>query len=276
LLVSENGMISTGIRLENPYESGYTTGYGLFETILITRGKPLFLKEHYDRMKKSLHIMKLPALPDLELVVKWCEDYICALLQENCIIEFYGKLRINWVKSSSTSAVMHIYGEAFSYPIDWYEHGIKSTFSKDIYYSGSKLDKIKTLSYAENIIEKSNAMEDGYPEIVRVNEAGMICEGVFSNVFWITNNVLYTPALETGALPGIVRHWVLEFAKESGIECIEKAYGRSKINKADAIFFTNSLMGIMPVNEFENRKISTLDDTIYKLISSKYAILLEM
>lgn len=275
MLISENGIIHyDGIKLENPFKSGYTTGYGLFETLYVNKGEPLFLEEHYKRMKRSIHLMKLPAMPEYNIVVKWCNNYICALIKENCVSEFSGKLRINWVKSDGQSADLHIYGEAFSYPINWYKKGIRSGFSKDICYSGSKLDKIKTLSYAENIIGKSNAMEDGYQEAIRINRADEICEGTFSNVFWTSGNALYTPTIETGALPGIVRQWVIKTAIENEIEVVEKAFGKSVLNKVDSIFFTNSLMGIMPVSVFEHREIKTLDDNIYKLLSRKYKNLL--
>ena len=276
MIVSENGVIrKDGIRLENPFESGYTTGYGIFETVCVNKGEPLFLQEHYNRMKISLPKLKLPDLPEYTTVREWCSEYFKELSIESGIKSFSGKLRINWVKRGSLSADMHIYGDIFSYPREWYENGICSCFSKDIYFTGSKLDSTKTLSYAENIVEKSNAMENGYQEVLRLNQDGVVCEGTMSNVFWIKENILYTPALETGALPGIIRQWVIEKAQEEGIEIIEKICGKASLDEVDAIFFTNSLLGIMPVSLFENRRVETLEDETYMLFKDKYRKLLE-
>lgn len=276
MIVSENGVIrKDGIRLENPFESGYTTGYGIFETVYVNNGEPLFLQEHYNRMKKSLPALKLADLPEYTTVREWCDDYLKELSAGSGMKSFSGKLRINWVKRGNFNADMHIYGDTFSYPREWYENGISSCFSEDVYFSGSKLDSIKTLSYAENIVEKSNAMENGYQEALRLNSNGDICEGTVSNVFWVKANILCTPALDTGALPGIIRQWVIEKAQGDGIETIETTCGKASLDEVDVIFFTNSLMGIMPVSLFENRKIETLEDKTYLLLRDKYLKLLE-
>ena len=275
MLISENGVIhDKGIVIENPFESGYMTGNGLFETICVNKGKILFLKEHYTRMKNSLQKIKLPALPEFEMVSKWCEDYIEALSGEGDRFLFSGKLRMNWVKKGCCKGDLHIYGDAFSYPMEWYHSGIKAGYGKAVYFTGNMLDKIKSLSYAENIIRKTNAMEDGFQEAVRVNGEGELCEGSVSNIFWVIGRTLYTPSMDAGILPGIVRNWALKKAKEMGIDTSEIITGKATLDRVDAIFFTNSLMGIMPVSNFENRPIHTLENGIYRQLREEYLNLL--
>ena len=48
-----------------------------------------------------------------------------------------------------------------------------------------------------------------------------MAEGVTSNLFWIKNDILYTPSLETGILPGIIRAWVLDKASALNLDVRE-------------------------------------------------------
>jgi branched-subunit amino acid aminotransferase/4-amino-4-deoxychorismate lyase len=80
-----------------------------------------------------------------------------------------------------------------------------------------------------------------------------VTEGTKSNVFWIKDNVMYTPPLTANILPGITRKHVLEIAACLGIpyETPDKAYFQA-LKSADAAFITNTSCNI--------RALSHLDD----------------
>jgi len=279
LLISENGRIhGDGIRIENPFESGYTSGVGLFETILVHRGEPLFLEEHYHRMEGSISRVKLPPLPPCSQIRSWCREYIRALSQSDTVGEqgrFSGKLRLNYVKKNCLGADIHIYGEHFSYPMEWYRKGIRAAYSTQPFVAGSDLEGLKSISYLEHVLQRQRAMESGFQEVVLLSKAGVICEGTVSNVFWVEGDKLFTPSLDTGILPGVVRSWVIRKAKELGMEISETFSGAKALEKIVGMFFTGSLMGIMPVSEFEGKQIGTLENEIYKRLKSCYDELLD-
>ena len=43
-----------------------------------------------------------------------------------------------------------------------------------------------------------------------LSEDGYVAEGIVSNLFFVKNDTLYTPSLDTGILPGITRAHVIE------------------------------------------------------------------
>ena len=83
-------------------------------------------------------------------------------------------------------------------------------------------------------------------EAVRVNERGLITGGCMSNIFWLKDEVLYTPSLATGCLAGTTREFVLE-----NVECREVEVRIDEIEKSEAIFLTSAGVGIRQVNSFD-------------------------
>ncbi|MNW55121.1 Branched-chain-amino-acid aminotransferase [compost metagenome] len=90
-------------------------------------------------------------------------------------------------------------------------------------------------------------------EGLQLTRDGHVAEGIVSNVFWIRENVLYTPALSTGILPGITRAVVLEIATEQGIPFIETLAAWQDLLQADEIFLTGSVAELVPVTTLRDQ-----------------------
>lgn len=76
---------------------------------------------------------------------------------------------------------------------------------------------------------------------------GYIAEGIVSNIFYIKDDVLYTPDIKAGILPGITREMVLRLAPEAGLQAEQGFYRWEQLLAADEIFLTNSIQEIVPV-----------------------------
>ena len=70
-----------------------------------------------------------------------------------------------------------------------------------------------------------------------------------SNVFFVKNDTLCTPALTQCGVAGIMREIVLELAEKLGINTYVDDFTPADIFQADEVFLTNSLIGIWPVNK---------------------------
>jgi 4-amino-4-deoxychorismate lyase len=95
-------------------------------------------------------------------------------------------------------------------------------------------------------------------------------EGTFTNIFFVKNSVIYTPSLECGLLPGIIREKVINLANDLSIEIRINAYSAQDLLKADEIFITNSLMEIMPVSGLENRIFALESNSVTKILMSEF------
>ena len=61
-----------------------------------------------------------------------------------------------------------------------------------------------------NILEKRNALQEGFNGKIFQNSRGQICEGSVSNIFFVKNDRIYTPKLSWGLLPCIIRSVLME------------------------------------------------------------------
>ena len=83
----------------------------------------------------------------------------------------------------------------------------------------------------------------------------------------VVGDKIYTPKLFCGLLNGIVRQYIV-----SNYDVIEKEIDLEFLNNADEIFLTNSLFGIMPVNNLE-KKVFKSQEISKEILNSykKYA-----
>ena len=79
----------------------------------------------------------------------------------------------------------------------------------------------------------------GLTEIILCDAAGHVAEAGAAAIFWVKNNVLFTPALKTGCVAGVRRAQVLRAARAAGVECREGLFSREELLTADAAFTAN-------------------------------------
>jgi branched-subunit amino acid aminotransferase/4-amino-4-deoxychorismate lyase len=88
---------------------------------------------------------------------------------------------------------------------------------------------------------------------VMLNGAGELACAAAANLFWVSEGRLYTPALHCGVLDGIMRAVVLRQAELAGVTVIEAHEGAPALARAEAVFVTNSLIGVRAVSRFDGQ-----------------------
>lgn len=92
--------------------------------------------------------------------------------------------------------------------------------------------------------ERALASEEGYDEILMIDEEGQVREGGWTNVFFEKSGVLITPA--RGVLPGIARQTVLDAAARLEIPVEVRDVSADELSGMDAYFLTSSVRGMVP------------------------------
>ncbi|MDS0525738.1 aminotransferase class IV [Clostridium sp. SHJSY1] len=210
-------------------DEGSFFGKSIFETILWLKG-PIFLKEHIERLKTGLNVLKLKPLEEDELI-----KFLRGLEVKN-----------KGIKVMVTPLNIVITKRDITYKSEDYKRGFSLKLSNVKRNSSSCLTYIKSTCYIENILEKEKMKKLGFDDVLFLNERGFVTETSCSNIFIIKNERIITPKIENGLLGGIIRKWAIKNFKVQEEDILYE-----DLESADEVFITNSLMGIMKVNRID-------------------------
>lgn len=237
--------------LISPLSPGFMYGYGVFETIRVSNKQALFLDQHYTRMVQALSVLGLTCpYQETEL-----QPIIGKLLELNGVSEGFVKVVCSKPapkKQPHQEADILILTGTKTYKEE-YATGLKVCLADARRNEFSKLVGIKSMNYAENILEKEAAVRKGFDEAIFLNTHDHVSEGCVSNVFWVKDGIVHTPSLDCGILEGTARARVIKKCAELRIPVQEGTYNLDEFMRADEVFVTNALMDIMPVSLLEDR-----------------------
>jgi D-alanine transaminase len=111
---------------------------------------------------------------------------------------------------------------------------------------------IKSLNLLPNVLARQDAAQKGCTEAIFVDESGLITEGSHSAFFGILERKLQTAPLTANILPSITRRFVIEAARNIGLEVIEKSLTRRQAGHCDELFIAVTTKDIIPVIKFDD------------------------
>ena len=75
-----------------------------------------------------------------------------------------------------------------------------------------------------------------------------------TNIFWVKNEVVYTPPLSEGCIAGVMRRFVVEKIKEAGIPFREQTLPEDDLWQAEEIFLTNAIKRLKWVKNIDKKQ----------------------
>lgn len=244
---------------------GLWYGYGLFETVKVYRQRMCFFPEHLERLQAGCAALNLPPTVPPPLL----EKYAQAVLEKNNIVD--GAVRITYLKNN-TACDLLVTTRGNPYGQEDYERGFRLCFSGLKRNPHSPLVFIKSNNYLENILERNKAGQRGCQEAVFLNIYDAVCEGTISNLFFVKDKTVYTPAVDCGLLPGIARKKVMELLERLSIKLQVGAYQKEHLLGAEEIFLTNSLLDIMPVARLEDKQFDLAANSLTRKLMEQYKV----
>ncbi len=127
--------------------------------------------------------------------------------------------------------------------------------------------------YVNSSLAKVEALKAGYDEAIMLNTQGEVAEATGENVFVVTNGVLRTPPLSSGALEGITRHSIMTIARDLGYEVREEPLLRTDLYLADEAFLTGTAAELVPIREVDDREIGPPGEMTRKLQETYFAVI---
>lgn len=236
-------------------------GEGLFETLRVLDNKPCYPQLHWQRLQRAALFLQLPFELSSSL---WYDNLKQCItlnqLQDGGIkvILGAGNAPRGLVAKSKESRLVFT---AFNYRAD--NTAVKLGSAPWLRDSKNPIYQLKSINYLEAIIARRQAQLNGVDEVLFFNTEQCATDTTTANLFIIKNNQLFTPSLQNGLLPGIIRQRLLTLCQENNITYFECNLDKTSLREADAVFICNALQGIRPV--------SIIDNTVFKINHSLVA-----
>ncbi len=244
---------------------GLLLGDGIFETLPILKGTPIWWPEHRARLLTSAQ--RLGIVLEAATLDEITQQLSHINAQTNAI------LRLTVTRTVGGRGLMpakHSPGTPFAslapYPDSMAFDSlslITSTIRKN---EGSPTASLKSLNYLDHILASKEASDAGAGDALMLNNQGKVACATIANVFAIFGNNLITPPPQDGLLPGILRGKVLAHAPDIDCQATEQSLTLDDIKKADGVFLTNSLRIVRRVNQLDDKIYTpSEEDRIHKL-----------
>ena len=234
-------------------DRGLAYGDGLFETIAVSGGKLSLLERHLARLAEGCARLRIPL--DLPLV----RAELLAFSQElgagvaKLIVTRGDGLR-GYAAPQPPMPRRILQGSPRpSYPAENAERGVRLFPCATRLAEQPLLAGLKHLNRLEQVLARGEWQDAEHAEGLMLDVAGRVVEGVYSNLFLLKDGVLLTPDLSRCGVAGVMRGELLAQAELLGMQCEVRDISRAELLAADEVFLCNSLYGVWPVRELQDR-----------------------
>lgn len=243
---------------------GYNYGDGLFETMRVIQGEIVFWQDHYDRLTAGMNLLQMQ-IPDY-----WSKCYlqsqIINLIEENKLSSQPVRVKLNVHRDAAglySPNHHHIKYLIRTLPLSEAIYTQKNEpYSVEVFkthrIASGVLSNLKNTSKLINVLGSIYAEKNGFDNCLLLNEQGSVVEALNGNVFLIKDNYIKTPPLSDGSLAGITRKKIKELVEQTTFQIEQTSVSVADLLIADEIWITNSIVGIQPVTQYNQRSYKNI------------------
>ena len=232
---------------------GFLYGDGFFETIVLRNGHVFFLDAHLERALTALHVLQLPF--DKMWDITRLKALLLELWKKNGSPKEAVFKWMVWRNSEGLYSPSHTGDSHYLLELKAYrsapavkEQAYLATTVTNVPSIYSSFKRLSSLHYVMAGLEKNNRKAD---ELILSDQYGNLSEATSSGLFWIMNNTLFTPSLDTGCVEGVVRKSIFKWASASSVKIEETKAVISSLTE-EATIFTGNIAGLSLIGKLEN------------------------
>ncbi|WP_299760678.1 aminotransferase class IV [uncultured Pontibacter sp.] len=241
---------------------------GFFETAIVVNGVIRFWPEHLQRMREAATVLDLQ-LPDYFFQTAFKEQLLLLAQQENAIN--YARLKLKVWRS----------GEGLYTPqtnqVYWYatlqqaapapQAALHIGICQNVNTVCTPLSHFKGPNAQLYVLAGLEKKAHQHDDMLLLTQQGMIGELISSNIFWLKDNVLFTPGLTSGCVNGILRRNIIKWCTSQQIKVQEVLQNLDQLQHADAVFSAN-VTGIRGLASLNGTPLNQQNDFLKMLRSA--------
>ncbi|MFL2546147.1 MAG: aminotransferase class IV [Candidatus Rariloculaceae bacterium] len=256
-MTNVDGSISTTADARIPVmDRGFLYGDSIYEVFRTYDGVPLFYDEHWERFENSARLIHMQIGLTKEQMRQEIRQTVlltnAAALGRDVYVRYTvtrGEGPVDLFPSPSlTARYVVIVKELHDWPVEHYSAGVKLAIPDVLRNPSDALDpNIKGGNYLNNVLGVIQARELGADDCVMLNDAGLVTEASNSNVFFVIDGEMVTPAPTVGHLRGLTKIAVHEACRERDVATSERDISAEELAAATECFITSATREVMPV-----------------------------
>jgi branched-chain amino acid aminotransferase len=233
-------------------DRGFLYGDSVYEVLRTYAGIPWALDQHLKRLQGSAARIGLK-LPDPASIATEIDRTLQAAANPESyvrVIVTRGEGRFGLSPHLSDERRLIVIVKPLDLPpAELYERGLRVAVVAVRRNPPRALDPAaKTGNYLNSVLALGQAQRMGADDAVMLDLVGRVTELSSSNIFFIKDRIVVTPALALGLLEGVTRATVMEVARAQGLIVQEAFHGPEALAGADEVFVTSTLREVMPVS----------------------------
>jgi branched-chain amino acid aminotransferase len=262
-MTNVDGVISRTVDARIPVmDRGFLYGDSIYEVFRTYDGVPLFFDEHWTRFENSARLIHMPlGLTKAEMlqeIIQTVRLTNAAELGRDVYVRYTmtrGEGPVDLYPNPELSArFVIIVKELHDWKKELYSQGVRLAIPEVLRNPTNALDpNIKGGNYLNNILGVMQARALGADDCVMLNEGGLVTESSNSNVFFVIDDEIVTPADTVGNLRGLTKVAVHAACRERDVVTSEREIAADELARATECFITSATREVMPVAELRLR-----------------------
>ena len=260
-----NGVISDQVSV---LDRGLHYGDGVFETFVAINDQLQHWDAHMQRLTMGCKRLKIPT-PDANLLLKETQELLATqnnssetsdrststkLVKKNVvkIVVTRGVGARGYKPPTTTQVTRIVAAYPFpDYPERYYSEGVKLAVCETQLSCNPLLAGIKHLNRLEQVMAQDEWEDSAIVDGIMLNSDQHIIECTMSNIYWVTNNQLYTPDLSNCGVEGVTRANILKLAEELQLSITIGYFCMKDLLAADEVMISNSVFGVWPIRAID-------------------------
>ncbi len=240
----------------SPGQAGLMSGWGLFTTMRVVEGIPFAYERHWKRVSRDAERTHCPFPFSEETVLANLHEVLRAnRVREGCARIYVICNQIGYWRSDEEMPKADLL--ICSADLPPHREPVRLSLREHGRHAASPLAGVKVTSWLNNVWNLLEAQQDGYDEVVLLNERGEVAECTAANIFCVREGRVLTPPVSSGCLEGVTRGVVLDIGAGAGVEVEERTLRPLDLYSADGVFISSTNRNLIAVGEINGHEIPT-------------------
>jgi branched-subunit amino acid aminotransferase/4-amino-4-deoxychorismate lyase len=251
-LMLNGDLVSSDQAVVPALDRGLTHGLGLYETLKLVGGYPVFFDEHVTRLDKGLSQLGLPMPGERADLAR----QLVRLSEASGVPDGACRVLVTGGPPNAGPTVM-MQTEVRAFP----DHPL----SLISYRALRSTADLKSKTFTTSWLAQQAAQAAGADDALFVDEEGRAHEATTANLFLFIRGELRTPPVDGSILPGVVRAQVMRLAADTHIPVRKAHIHVEELAPCDTLMLTSSVRGIVAAASIDGAVLDTRSPIVDQL-----------